>query len=156
MDLHSYNVGPKDREQESRKTAGQMVWLLPDDYLTMDTWSTYPVTVEEQPKGTPSKTYKYFNLEKLFALYHGPINFAINIKILVIQVFWVVMLSHLVNSFWSFRGITVFWNVCMFATMFPATQRTWIIISSPAARTSHYTQQSSQPTFNMNYFCHSY
>jgi hypothetical protein len=25
MDLHSYNVGPKDREQESRKTAGQMV-----------------------------------------------------------------------------------------------------------------------------------
>jgi hypothetical protein len=25
MDLHKYNMGPKDREQESRKTADQMV-----------------------------------------------------------------------------------------------------------------------------------
>jgi hypothetical protein len=31
IDLHNYNVGPKDSKQESRKTAGQMVRCLQDD-----------------------------------------------------------------------------------------------------------------------------
>jgi hypothetical protein len=36
MALQIYNVGPKDREQECQKTAGQMVGHLQDDYLTVD------------------------------------------------------------------------------------------------------------------------
>jgi hypothetical protein len=55
--------------------------------------------------------YIYFNLGKIFALCHGPIKFAIKIKVLEIQVFWVVMLSHLVNSFWSY-SILKCWQLC--------------------------------------------
>lgn len=55
MDVHNYNMGPKDRELESQKTAGQMVGHFQDDLLTVDTCSTNPVTVEEHPKETPSR-----------------------------------------------------------------------------------------------------
>jgi hypothetical protein len=36
MDLHNYNVGTKDREQEPWKTLDQIVGHLQDDYLTGD------------------------------------------------------------------------------------------------------------------------
>ena len=31
MDVHNYNVGPKDKEQECRKTSDQMIGRLQDD-----------------------------------------------------------------------------------------------------------------------------